>query len=83
VGYDHDQLIAALFAGARRAHQDSVDCEEHAKIHRTRRDVLIRRLYATGLFTYAELAKRVDTSGCGPQAVAKIVQNRGNHAKQQ
>jgi hypothetical protein len=71
-------VIDALAVDARRANQDAHDCDEHARIHRARRDVLVRRLYASNLFTYQALSLRL---GISAETVAKIVQDRSNRAK--
>jgi hypothetical protein len=69
-------IIDSLIDGARTAHRDSKDSEEHARVDRARRDVFIRRLYATGDFTYARLAEAINQAGCGAETVAKAVQHR-------
>lgn len=72
-------MLVAFVENARRAQQDSVDCEEHAKLHRARRDVFVRRLYATRKFTYPQLAEAL---GVSTDLIAKIVQGRtSKHAR--
>jgi hypothetical protein len=70
---DEEQVIDALIENAHSANRDSNVAEEHARIHRARRDVFVRRLYATKLFSYPQLAELV---GVSPELIAKIVQGR-------
>ena len=65
--------IDTFIDAARRAHQDASDCEEHAKLHRARRDVFIRRLYETKLFSYSKLGELI---GGSPELIAKIVRGQ-------
>jgi hypothetical protein len=75
---NQQDVIKSLLDEIRKANQSAADAEEHARIHRERRDVFIRRLYSTGLFSYAKLAKEINRVGCGAESVAKVVQNRAN-----
>lgn len=70
---NRERVTDKFVDGARRAHQDSQDAEEHAKLHRARRDVFIRRLYATKRYTYPQLEEQ---TGISRELIAKIVQGR-------
>jgi hypothetical protein len=58
---------------AREAHRQSVEHSGFAGRYRQERDKLIRKLYATGEYSYGQLAKQV---GCSVELVAKVIQGR-------
>lgn len=70
--------MESLVQQAREAHRVS---QEHSRLsahHRERRDHAVRRLYATGAWSYAKLAHQI---GCSPELIAKIVGGRPERGK--
>lgn len=57
-------------AAAREAHEASLVALEDSRLHRQRRNHLIRRLHDEG-WSYGRLAKQI---GVSPELIAKIVQ---------
>jgi hypothetical protein len=55
---------------ARDHHRASSEGERLAKQHRDQRDELVRALYATGEWSYPQMAAAV---GCSPELIAKII----------
>jgi hypothetical protein len=58
---------------AREAHQKSCEHSRLAEQFRHQRDKFIRELYATGDYSYRNLAKQI---GCSTELVAKVIQGR-------
>ncbi len=58
---------------ARDAHRKVCDHTGLAGHFRRERDRLIRELYATGEYSYSQLARSV---GCSVELVAKVIQGR-------
>jgi hypothetical protein len=58
----------------REAHRQCLELTDQAGRYRKERDRLIRQLYATGDYSYGQLAKRV---GCSVELIAKVVQRDG------
>lgn len=55
---------------ARSHHRSAQLAERFGSQHRERRDALVRELYATGEWTYSQLAGAV---GCSAELIAKII----------
>lgn len=62
-----------LMRDARIEHRKCVAHRRNSQEHRSQRDVLVRQIYATGAYSYPDIAKRL---GCSAELIAKIVQGR-------
>jgi transposase-like protein len=58
---------------AREAHRKVGEHTGQSHHYRQERDRLIRELYASGDYSYSQLAGQI---GCSPELVAKVVQGR-------
>jgi hypothetical protein len=65
--------MESLVWQAREAHRKSMEFAGQSSQFRQQRDRIIRDLYATGEYSYSQLAGQI---GCSPELIAKAVQER-------